>query len=114
MPMSMEAAQKDCNPIAFYLVSACNVHFQPLCTTDVFIHYCRSMMTPLPILSSLLPKIIKQRCFIREWGRGEGDIFFGLAINLANILYRDRNVLYIRADIQSKRPFGAIVAPQPI
>jgi hypothetical protein len=38
------------------------------------------------------PKIIKQRCFIREWGRGEGDILFGLAIDRANILYRDLTV----------------------
>jgi hypothetical protein len=38
----------------------------------------------------LYPKIyIKQRCFIPEWGRGEGDFFFGLAFYRAHILYRD-------------------------
>jgi hypothetical protein len=39
--------------------------------------------------SRYFPTIIKQRCFLREWGRGEEDFFFGLAINRANILYRD-------------------------
>jgi hypothetical protein len=37
-------------------------------------------------------KIIKQICFIWEWGRGEGDFFFGLAIYWANIFYRDLTV----------------------
>jgi hypothetical protein len=40
----------------------------------------------------IIPKIIKQRCCIREWSSGEGNFFFGLAIYRANILYRDLTV----------------------
>jgi hypothetical protein len=35
---------------------------------------------------------MKQRCVIREWGRGKGDFFFGLAIYGANILCTDLTV----------------------
>jgi hypothetical protein len=57
-------------------------HKIAFCTRDVlFLIRCR--------ISLKNPKIIKQRCFIWEWGRGEGDFFFGLAIYWANILYRD-------------------------
>jgi hypothetical protein len=28
------------------------------------------------------PKITKQRCFIREWGRAEGEIDYGVDISL--------------------------------
>jgi hypothetical protein len=62
---------------------------------------CCSPTSPAPYMVSLLakspqgptcPKIIKQRCYIREWGRGEGDFFFGLAIYRANNIYRDITV----------------------
>jgi hypothetical protein len=47
-------------------------------------------------LTLFIPNI-KQRCFIREWGRGERHFFYGLAIDYrANILYRDLTVFTSR------------------
>jgi hypothetical protein len=62
------------------------VEVQPEATSTPKVH------TVKPMLRSCKAKIIKQRCVFREWGRGEGDFFFGLAIYLASILYKDLTV----------------------
>jgi hypothetical protein len=62
--------------------------------------------------SPLHSKIINERCFIREWGRGEGD--FSLVWLSIELIFYTEILLFITEDIQSKRPFGAIVAPQPL
>jgi hypothetical protein len=53
----------------------------------------------IPDLTSYLPKIIKQRCFIREWGARE--IFHLVWISIKLIFYIEI-LLYITAGIQAR------------
>jgi hypothetical protein len=43
---------------------------------------------------------MKQRCFIRDWVRGEGNFWYGLSI------YIYRQLTYFTPDIQDMRHFG--------
>jgi hypothetical protein len=58
------------------------------------------------------PKMIKQRCFNRKWGRGEGDFRHGLAIYRDYMYYYLETLQYTTAEIHGMRHFGLIVATQ--
>jgi hypothetical protein len=56
------------------------------------------------IVGGAQAKIIKQRYFICEWGRGEGDFFFGLAMYRANILHR-KVIVYNSKHLKQQEAF---------